>query len=354
MFADDTNIFVTGRSEEQAYTRANIVVNELYEYLIANELHINIGKSVHMHFHPHLSNDARKTCARTRSHHYTLRLGSSKLKKVDTVKFLGVIIDDELSWEPQVEYIKQKLNSSIIIIKRIRKFIPESEYMKLYNALFKSHLSYCISTWGGISSHKLESIFSIQKRCIRLLFGTKFTYDHAEYYETCARARTYEVNMQENNYTLEHTKPLFNKHSILTLRHLYVQHTFVELFKVMKYRIPISVHDMFPCQPGKMRSSCSTLRIRIPIITLEKSRYNYIFRATSLWNSLVGSIFVKEEPNSAGILVPGSDMCTDLLFTPLSYVKGKLKSKLYDIQRTRTEGDGTSSSEWNAGNFYIL
>ena len=60
------------------------------------------------------------------------------------------------------------------------------------------------------------SVFAVQKRCIRLLFGMEYSFDHAGYYETCARVRTYEDHMAKKNYCLEHTKPLFNKHGILT------------------------------------------------------------------------------------------------------------------------------------------
>ena len=49
-----------------------------------------------------------------------------------------VIIDDKLNWEPQIENLRKKLNSSMVMIKRIAKFVPKSEYMKIYNALFKS------------------------------------------------------------------------------------------------------------------------------------------------------------------------------------------------------------------------
>ena len=71
------------------------------------------------------------------------------------VKFLAVIIDENISLEPQINYITEKLMSSIVVIKRIKKFIPTTEYIKLDNELFVSHLSYCISSWGGILQHKL-------------------------------------------------------------------------------------------------------------------------------------------------------------------------------------------------------
>ena len=145
----------------------------------------------------------------------------------------------------QIEHLKDKLLSSIVIIKQIKKFIPKSEYLKLYNALFQSHISYCISSWGGISRYKLDRLFSIQKRCIRLLFGNEINYDHSQYYETCARCRTYQQHKSKINYILEHTKPIFNDMKLLSLHHLYIYHTFLDLYKSLKFKIPVSVHKMF-------------------------------------------------------------------------------------------------------------
>ena len=49
------------------------------------------------------------------------------------------------------------------LLKRIKKNIPENEYLKLYDALFLPHLTFCISVWGGVSTNKLAKIFHIQK-----------------------------------------------------------------------------------------------------------------------------------------------------------------------------------------------
>ena len=54
-----------------------------------------------------------------------------------------------------------------------------------------------------------------------MLFGKCPSFDCAEYYETCARAKTYEQHMSGKNYVLEHTKPLFIEKKILSLHHLY-------------------------------------------------------------------------------------------------------------------------------------
>ena len=88
---------------------------------------------------------------------------------------MKIVIDENLNWKAHLDHLENKLKLSIVMLKRIKKFIPKTEYLKIYHALFLSHLCYCITVWGNIPSYRLEKLFSIQKRCIRLLFGTQYT-----------------------------------------------------------------------------------------------------------------------------------------------------------------------------------
>ena len=83
----------------------------------SNQLHINLTKSVFIHFRPHRNSTARQTCARAKVEK-SLKLANHRLKRVTEVKLLGVIIDENISWEPQINHLKKKLISSIIVIKR--------------------------------------------------------------------------------------------------------------------------------------------------------------------------------------------------------------------------------------------
>ena len=311
--------------------------------MLDNQLHINLTKCSYMHFRPQHSIKERLTCARTREYgtEPVLKIRDKKLKKVDRVKFLGVIIDDKLNWDAQIDHLVTKLNSSIVVIKRIKKFIPESEYTKLYNALFKSHMTYCISCWGGISSNKLQKVFYIQKRCIRLLFGKEYSFDHAGFYETCARTRTYEENMTPKNYCLEHTKPLFNEYKILNVQNLYALHTFVELFKITKYHTPISIFNLFTPSPRD-----TNFLFCPPKVHLSTSRANFVFRATLLWNSFIGTLLNKCTPGNNGIVIPGSTIHSDMSAS-VKLIKTKLKDFLIKIQSDH------DSDEWIPKNFHV-
>ena len=53
IFADDTNIFVTGNNEEETYYLANKVLKCVSIYMKVNLLHINISKCAHIYLRPH-------------------------------------------------------------------------------------------------------------------------------------------------------------------------------------------------------------------------------------------------------------------------------------------------------------
>ena len=63
LYADDTNIFIVGKTKEESYTNANKALSMVCEYMRCNFLHINMTKSCYMHFEP--SSDQKDSCARS-------------------------------------------------------------------------------------------------------------------------------------------------------------------------------------------------------------------------------------------------------------------------------------------------
>ena len=310
---------------------ANKTLNAINIYLLSNQLHINISKSVFMHFKPNIGYEARKTSARTRpfGQDYTININGIKIRKVHKVRFLGVIIDEQLNWDEHIEYLEQKLNSCIVTIKRIRKFIPQKHYKKLYHTLFESHLVYGITAWGGTSKTKLLKILSIQKRCIRLLFGEKFCFDHREFYETCARVREYAQHIAPKNFELESTKPIFYKHKLLNVYNLHKQFTYLETFKILKYHYPscfLSLLKLKKCKaPSKMYLQPHQYKS-------SKAKKHYIHNGISLWNKLSRQLFTSPPLNpKLNLVIPGSCNNSDLT-TPYLIIKKRLKNFLIEYQ----------------------
>ena len=62
-----------------------------------------------------------------------IKIGETPIKQVSETKFLGIIIDDKLTWNPQIQYLRRKLSSSIGILNRIKDSIPISLHKNLYH-----------------------------------------------------------------------------------------------------------------------------------------------------------------------------------------------------------------------------
>jgi len=174
LFADDTNMFITGETKQLAYKTANEVMKSLNNYMLSNQLHINVSKCNMMYFKPNIH--SRNVCARTDGYDATCKLflNGREIKKVPTAKFLGITVDEDLTWKPHLQELKKKLASAQGILHRIKDYVPESAHKTLYHSLFESQLTYGITVWGAQSHTTLHELFTIQKNCLRLLFGNSY------------------------------------------------------------------------------------------------------------------------------------------------------------------------------------
>ena len=212
IFADDTNLFVAAKDKKTAYESANEMLSEISQYMICNKLHINMSKCCYMYFSP----NKLKITPEDDDQQLLIRINDIVIKQVTQTKFLGVIIDDKLSWQPHITELTKKLACCAGVLNRIKDNIPSHLHKSLYHTLFESHLCYGITVWGGVTFNKLLPLFRAQKTCCRILFGDKDAY--LDKFSTCARTRSYDKRFLGPEFFIkEHSKPLLNKHSILTI-----------------------------------------------------------------------------------------------------------------------------------------
>ena len=92
------------------------------------------------------------------------------LTPVKSAKFLGVILDNKLTWKEHVEQLKVKLKRSLGMIHRGKKLLNCHGLKMLYYAQFYSHLNYCIVIWGSMTtSENKQKLKTMQNNCVKLL-----------------------------------------------------------------------------------------------------------------------------------------------------------------------------------------
>ena len=241
-------------------TLSNIVNRELHEvsnWFKANKLLVNLDKSKFMIFS--LKN------GRPPDFDIQVKLDDMYLEKVHKVNFLGVLIDDKLSWKNHIDNVCSKVSMSVGIMKKLRPFLPVNILFTLYNALVLPYLDYCNLVWGRASSCYIKRLFILQKRAIRLCCNAPYR---------------------------EHTSPLFIQLNTLPLRDLIQLKTGMFVFRFKRKLLP-TIFNYFFIENNQVHDVNIKRRhkLYLPLLRLTLTQANSIqYHASVLWNSLDSSI----------------------------------------------------------------
>jgi len=327
LYADDTNVFVIDVSRDAAIQKANSLLQKINEFMKSNLLHINMDKCCFIHFEPQKEFKARMrgTCARTRTHirkadSPKIMINGKAIKEVTSAKFLGVIIDKNMTWLPHIDMLYKKLKSATGILNRLSKFIPENNYKALYYALFESHMNYCLTVYGAASKNSTDKLFRVQKHCLRILFGNREEY--LDKFNTCARTREFEAQrLGPEFFCKENSKPIFQKLKILAFSNIYNYQACLEVLKILKFRQPAALHKTYQLS---QRNNSTLL-----ILPTKTNSFAYI--SSRMWN-IVMKYLAKD---------------SDLVEIGVGSFKYRLKNCLLDVQGK------FDNVEWYQDNFKL-
>ena len=160
MYADDTVIYVTARNAKEI---GNTLANELAkvnEWLLNNNLFMHKGKTECILF---------DTDSKLASANFSVSVNGNDLKRVSEYKYLGVVMNECLTWKARVKYLLGKVGKSIGMLGRARKNISIHSANKVYKSYIIPVLDYCDTVWnccGTVNSDKLERL---QRRAARII-----------------------------------------------------------------------------------------------------------------------------------------------------------------------------------------
>ena len=88
--------------------------------------------------------------------HNTLRFGNllairtddHLIKRVHKTKYLGIIVDDSLTWNEQIDFISIKIKRNVGMMNRVRDSILKNSLKTLYKSLVEPYFRYCNTVWG--------------------------------------------------------------------------------------------------------------------------------------------------------------------------------------------------------------
>ena len=160
LFADDTNIYCESKDLSNLLKIVNKELRSIKRWLDANKPSLNIDKTNYIIFHSSYRNVPSDS---------TIKIGKKQIKRVKFVKFLGLLLDEHLSWKYHLSELSKKLARTCGIFFKIRNLLPLDVLLCLYNALFLSFLQYGLIVWGQTFASYIDPIFKLQKKAVRAI-----------------------------------------------------------------------------------------------------------------------------------------------------------------------------------------
>ena len=193
-------------------------------------------------------------------------IDNNPIKQSHHIKYLGVLIDDNLNWKQQIKEQCSKVARGSWALNQLKHFVDEQTLRSVYHCLIYSHLQYCISSWGTASKSTLAPLFILQKRSIRLLTGSGYR---------------------------EHTNPLFYRAKCLKLKDIYSLETAKLMYKIHNNVLSFANTDKFNliknCYTHKTRFSHKN-NFFLPRTRTRLGQKSLSFAGIKIWNEIPSSM----------------------------------------------------------------
>ena len=165
--------------------------------------------------------------------------GAHFLAQVNETVFLGVVLDNNLTWKPHISSLAGKISKSIGIIFR-SSFYLSTPLCMLYNAMILPYLNYCNLVWGSTYKTNLQRIIILQKPVIRMV---------------------------NKSYYNAHTEPIFKKLNLLKFPDIHLTHLGQFMFSFKKAILPRKFENTFTINT---KSIATTQGMQTPFV------YHYV------------------------------------------------------------------------------
>ena len=160
LFADDCCAYDSHNDINSLITNFNRYIKMIKNWLVCNKLSLNISKTNYIIF------NRRKRLPNVID---PLILDNQIIKRVESTKFLGIILQSNLSWKLHIQTVTSKLTKYSSIIYQIRNKLNLCNLKLIYNSLVYSQLTYANIIWGNTFKTHLKPLFIAQKKVIRTI-----------------------------------------------------------------------------------------------------------------------------------------------------------------------------------------
>ena len=274
LFADDTNILISHTNCHELITKGNQELVNIQNYLGANKLFLNAGKTQAMFI--------RTNNTTIPTNLENLKIYDENVEIVNNLKFLGVIINEKLSWKSHMLFIKSKLRRNTAVCAKIKNYLNKDAFLNLYHSMIECHTRYGITSWCfGNSTQKL----SLQRSCNRFL------------------------QMALKTFSTDHLHEEMERNKILSIDQLLLLEIGLNMFKIHNETFPSALTDFFT-STTRTRTLRSGRGLIGDIPRIQSTKQALGFKGPIIWSNIPN--FVKYSSEEGSVLRQYNDFKNNL------------------------------------------
>lgn len=171
LFADDVLFVISNKDLEQLEIDTFILLNIFCQWADLNFFQFNADKTKCM-----------LMTKRNIIRHFRLFIGDKEIEMVTLLKYLGILLENNFSFDSHVNNICNKLHSAIFVLKVMAKYSELSVLFMVYHSLFMSHINYCLLVWSNCKISLVQKVFILQKKALRTMLQLPYHQSCREYF----------------------------------------------------------------------------------------------------------------------------------------------------------------------------
>ena len=186
-----------------------------------------------------------------------IEINNKTIDRVDNFNFLGITLDQHITWKQHTDKIGLKLSRVIGLLRRLQHILPPYILITIYHSLIHSHLNYGLLLWGCCNGR----IANLQKKAIRVVAYRPY---------------------------IAHTSPIFKELNIMKLSDIYTTQLHKLLYRYENNILPDYFSLFKPLYSGEMDHSYNlrhnTLRLPMPSKNyfVQGTRYQFLKLSATL------------------------------------------------------------------------
>lgn len=187
-YADDTAVVFSGDTWEEVRKHAETGLIKIAHWLKSNLLTLNISKTNYICFTNNITTQPDNsfkikihTCHDPLQHNCLC----TAIDKVNCTKYLGILVDQRLTWHAHTELVMSRVRKMTWIFKNLRHVAPKKLLNQIYTSLAQSVLVYCIPIWGGATKTNFIQLERAQRALLKVMYFKPRRFPTSDLYVLC-------------------------------------------------------------------------------------------------------------------------------------------------------------------------